>query len=79
MAAMFASGCDDDCTTGCEKFRECNDSVDVDDCINECDDGLNDGRFSESQVGRCADCVDSNTCGEIASGDCNEACADLLR
>lgn len=78
LTAGLASGCDDDCTTGCEKAHECNDAISVGTCVNECDDALNDGRVSDSDVSRCADCLDSNSCGEIASGDCNEACSGLF-
>lgn len=77
-----AAGCGSDCSDGCERLDECvgvgvfgYDSVDQ--CANECEDAIDDGRASESRVGKCADCLDSNACSEILGGDCNVACSDL--
>ena len=75
-AAML--GCGGSASTGCEKLKECDDTINVDECIRLVEDAVNDGRISQEDLDRCVDCLDSNSCGELAAGDCGVACSAVL-
>ena len=72
------AACGSSSSTGCERLKECiNDELNVDECTDEVDDAVRDGRLSEDDLERCVDCLDSNSCGEILTGDCDVACDDI--
>jgi hypothetical protein len=65
------------CKTICHKLRECSDNeLGIDACADRCQDAVDDGSASETDVEDCSGCVDDHSCREL-SGDCR-VCDDVL-
>lgn len=72
---LALAGCGSDCKTICEKTDECFFDLDVDQCTEDCEDAIDDGRVDDDDIADCAGCVDDNSCSELLAGDCDRACA----
>ena len=64
------------CATVCDQAQMCvNQSLDVDNCTNECDDKSSDDSYKNS-VAACADCVHDKTCTD--SANCVDNCLSAV-
>jgi hypothetical protein len=69
----------ENCSTVCEQAQMCvNQSLDVNDCTNQCDDKSSDDSYKNS-VAACADCVHEKTCTDSVSclGNCLSAATNF--
>lgn len=65
----------------CGRLDECNflqAGNSAAECATELVDAVDDGRIEAHDVDRCADCLASNSCSEIAMGDCAVACTGAM-
>jgi hypothetical protein len=63
-----------DCAQVCDRYSECfDDSYDVDECTNACDENAADTEDADARLDRCESCLDDRACAESVfpcSADC---------
>jgi uncharacterized membrane protein YgcG len=76
-AAVFASGCADDCEVACGKLQFCAllPDLSLQECVSRCEQSE---KRDSDVTSLCADCLDQASCGVIAAQACAEPCAPVL-
>lgn len=74
LALVGLTGCSSDCGIYCNRYYECIDAdINVDRCVNRCEDASDADRDHEDLVAQCAECVNSRMCSETLQ-DCVDDC-----